>query len=377
MVASLKTGNVLIKNGHVTTTCGCCDNCPEDGKPRTDPQNEGTWVPSGSWPTKTWTFNANPGNSSGETWFFYGNIGTSKKGGSATTAEIQDYGNLCNWYSNRTAAPSDVTGFPESLNKRATRLPPSNAVIHVFSPMSTASYGPATVKKAYFWNNSQLVSGSTLTGTEASAEGAIIFTNGINNGTLYGGVTFNCIASFPIRNANNSGGIVYGGAVFNSDAVNQGTVNGGATFQGDRAENNGFVVSPFGSAIVNDGATFNAGFNVFNVGTVNGGAVFNGDAVNQIGAIVNGGATFNDSSLNSGTVNSGAVFNDTSQNLTNGRVNGGATFNDDACSTRVRGSCFATPCSRRFVAHPTDLPTCAGNAPAACDNSCAATCGCG
>ena len=130
----------------------CCRNDCGDSKPVTDPINEGTWVPSGSWRDGgvTWTFVENPGDESGETWFFFGFSDTSKKGGGASVAEQRDWGNLCNWYSNKATSPAGAMDTA-TFNKRATRLPPENAVVHIFTDVSTASVGPVTVKNAYFW----------------------------------------------------------------------------------------------------------------------------------------------------------------------------------------------------------------------------------
>jgi len=403
--------------------CPCCESgCGvADGKPRTDPANEGTWVPSGTWRGVggvTWTFTANPGNDSGETWFFYGSAATSRVGGSATVAERQDWGNICNWYSNKTTSPSTFTGFPGAFDKRATRLPPVDAVVHVYTDVSTVTAGPQTVHYAYFWSLSNFISGSEITSTAAAHDsvGGAVFNNGTDTfGTVNGGATFNNTAenrpggtvndgaTFNDDSNNLSGATVNVGAVFNDAADNFGAVNGGATFNNNSRN--------FDPGTVNDGATFNddstnfgdvnggATFNdaAGNADTVNGGATFNSTSGNAAtvndgatfndtsrnfnsivaaSATVNGGATFNDAADNSGTVNGGATFNNTSKNLSSGTVNGGATFNDAACSERTTGNFFSVPCDRKFVAHPTDLPTCNGTAPNGCANS-ADTCGCG
>ena len=386
--------------------CPCCESCGvADSKPRTDPANEGTWVPSGTWRGVggvTWTFTANPGDDSGETWFFFGASNTSKVGGGATLAEQQDWGNICNWYSNKNTSPSNLSGFPGAFDKRATRLPPVDAVVHIYTSVSTVTAGPQSVQYAYFWGLSDFISGSEITSTAAAHDsvGGAVFNNSTeNSGTVNGGATFNGGMPFNIDSEND--GVVNGGATFNKFADNNGTVNGGATFN-DNTDN-------LGGGTVNDGAVFNNGAENRN-GTVNGGATFNDTSENRLSGIVNGGATFNDLSQNLatvndgavfnddeenfdtvnggatfnnssennsfGTVNGGATFNDTSQNLSSGTVNGGATFNDAACSTRTVGNFFASPCTRKFVAHPTDLPTCNGTAPDGCANS-ADTCGCG
>lgn len=351
--------------------CGGSVGCEvSDGKPRTDPATEGTWTPSGTWgtfPGVTWTYSSTPSTTDGGTWFFYGSASTSKAGGGASVAEQQDWGNICNWYSNKTTSPSSVSNLGTVLDKRATRLPSSDAIVFIYGTVSTASSGPATVKLAYFYQ-SVLASGSTLE------------TTGSAHNTVYG-------AAFAIVGLNQ--GTANGGALFTDDSANEGTVNDGAEFVGPASQNRATVNggATFISNANNRGGTVNgsATFNEisFNAGTVNGSATFNDVAVNSaIGffvttlGVVNDGAVFNDNAVNDGTVNDGAEFNDAATNGSSGTVNGGATFNDAACSRRTIGSFSPAPCTRKFVAHPTDLPTCNGTANNGCVNS-LDTCGCG
>ena len=396
----------------------CCGGCGvADGKPRTDPKDEGTWMPSGTWRGVggvTWSFTANPGDESGETWFFYGSASTSRIGGNASIAERQDWYNICNWYSNKTTSPSTTSGLPTAFDKRATRLPPANAVVHIYTTVTTSSQGAATVKTAYGWSGALTgatlhLSGSEITTTQAAhdASGGFLFFGPVdtqrfdNFGTVHGGGTFakwarnwgtinngaqffsstqnfgtvNDGAEFDGANANNAGGIVNGGATFSgttsffSRNFNYGTINGGAVFDDYGLNDDTPTVG-----VVNGGATFND--NSGNGGTVNDGSTFNNSSVNDGTGTVNDGSTFNNSSVNNGTVNDGSTFNDSSRNGIFGTVNGGATFNGAACSTRTTGDFFATPCTRKFVAHPTDLPTCNGTAPNGCFTP-QATCGCG
>jgi len=439
----------------------CCGGCGvADGKPREDP-TDGVW-------------------------FFYGSSTTSKPGGSASTSEQQDWANICNWYSNKTTAPGSYSNLVTTLNKRALSLPPSNAVVHIYTTVTTTNSGPVTVKQAFFRQSSKFTGGSELTATEApqgtdfldnsqndgsTINGGARFvssgTKNINHAVVNGGATFsgasvnddstvNGGATFSGTSKNQNGAVVNDGASFSNSAQNfESVVNGGATFNGlssngffnavlaisysgtvndgaifnDSSENDGegvvnggavfndLATNRFAACIVNDGAEFNdeainngeinggATFNSLsaNLGDVNGGAVFNNDSYNW--DVVNDGAIFNDSSKNGrsavsgfvpGTVNDGATFNDTAENdsgffspstvnggavfngnsVNRGIVNGGATFNDAACSRRTTGNFAATPCTRKFVAHPTDLPTCNGTAPDGCANA-ADTCGCG
>jgi hypothetical protein len=327
--------------------CGCGVN---DGKPRTDPKDEGTWTFSGDWPDSqqngslSASFTANPGDDSGVTWFFYGSLNTSAPGRNATTEEQQDWGNLCNWYSNSLTAPH--IGGPD-LNKRASRLPPSSATVHIYSPASTASVGPQTVVTAYFWPEAGQQSGSLVAGSELTTTGTAhgtthgaVFAGGgtVNLGTVSGGAMFNAVnLSLPLAPGQPSDG-------------NYGTVNDGATFV--RGSDNWGTVE--------DGATFDL---ADNEGTVNGGATFL-SGINW--DLVNGGAVFDNGSVNIGTVNGGATFNDFASNSVSGTVNGGATFNDAACSFRFTGDYFNVPCDLQYVAHPTDLPTCNGTADSGC-----------
>jgi hypothetical protein len=321
-------------------------------------------VPSGSWRDGgvTWTFTENPGNESGETWFFYGSPSTSKKGGGASFDEQFDWGNLCNWYSSKTTSPSISAGIPLDFDKRATRLPPENAVVHIYSPVSKTPTGPATVKHAYFWGTSYLVGSAAITATSAAFDselGCVFNDFSSNYSTVNGGAMFN--------NFSANGSVVNGRATFNDASFNSFVINGGATFN-DFSQN-------LDNAVVNDGATFNNSSKNWDYSTVNGGATFNDSSQNLGQATVNGGATFNDSSQNVGfpaTVNGGAVFNNSSQNRDGAVVNGGATFNDSACSTLVT---LANGLAI-FAANSEEAPICNGSAPTYANRG-SATCGCG
>lgn len=329
----------------------CCGGCPADGKPVTDPKDEGTWIPSGTWKTGvTWTFQPNPGNESGETWFFFGSAATSSKTFPATTAQQRDWGNICNWYSHSNISPALVTrsgsfSFPNiAFTKRASRLPPANAVVHSYSVISSASLpnGGLEAKNIYFWRN-------------FAQQGSVISTTSPAHDSQGGAVFF----STPNLST------VFGGATFTQGGSNQATVNDGAEFYQDSAH--------FSSGVTNGGAVFWG--SSFVGGTINGGAQFYGTSV-LVSGTVNGGATFNESSRNFGTVNGGGVFYGNSFNGGTGTVNGGATFNDDACSEREVGG-FGPPCTRKFVTHPTDLPTCNGSALNGCSTNPFVSCGCG
>lgn len=396
--------------------CPCCEEgCGvADGKPRTDPVNEGTWVPSGTWRGVggvTWSFTANPGDDSGETWFFFGSTATSKVGGGATVEEREDWGNICNWYSNRTSNITTTPAVAGHFNKRATRLPPATAVVHVYTRVSTANAGPQVVEYIYFWGNSQHkgnLSSITATGFAHDSDKGAVFNNtstnlqfaAVDGGALFndtsenkasaivnGGAVFNqSSGNSGAFGSGTAGGVVNGGAVFNDNSVNEdkavvndgavfnnscanterGVVNGGAVFNNFSINNSFFLVD---ATVVNGGAVFNDNSQNDGHAIVNGGAVFNDDSLNFNFGVVNGGAVFNESAKNElfSVVNGGAVFNDNSSNGDESTVNGGATFNDAAASFRTVGNFFAVPCTRKFVAHPTDLPVCNGTALTGCD----------
>jgi hypothetical protein len=383
----------------------CCENCP-GSKPRTDPKDEGTWVPVVPWPDRTvsgnvfpyagvglnenWSFVEREVHGPGNTWFFFGSSSTSKVGGNATLEEQRDWGNLCNWYSAKSSAPPALLPlqiFQGLLTKRATLLPDEDAVIHVYSPISTASVGPQVVKNAYFWASPGVA--MTTTDTEITATETILSTGFVSVGALFhfgqnwgvinGGASFidPTPYSMPFTSATggnggnalnfpytNSDGIVNGGALFCGAAFNWAVVNGGAEFitqfsanrssQSDSSGSPGLrggtgVVNggaifrgarnqgPTTPAVVNDGAMFfsfaaaaggNLGVNGSNQGTINGGAEFFDSAAN--GRTINGGAVFNDTSTNGSVVNDGAVFNDASTNSFAGTINGGAEFFDQS-----------------------------------------------
>jgi hypothetical protein len=323
----------------------CCgDGCPADGRQRSDPKDEGTWVPSGSWPNVTWTFVPNPGDESGNTWFFYGSQSSSKKGAIASFEEQIDWGNLCNWYSALATTPSDLSSHPQ-LTRRATRLPPPGATVHIYSPVSTSVSGPITVKAAYVW------------GLMVAAELAVIYGEHSLTATHHAHGTTK-------------------GVVFSGRSQNRATVNGGARFCDSSV--NFRLTSTVG--VVNGGAVFAQ--EASNEGVVNDGAVFYDNSSNTAnGAVVNGGAAFYGTSSNGGTgfyeavVNGGAAFYESSRNEYVGTVNGGAAFFDNACSRRFTGSIYSSPCSRRFVAHPSDTPSCNGAALSGCSGA-SVSCGC-
>jgi hypothetical protein len=341
-----------------------------------------------------WTFASREDAGEGSTWFFYGSALTSKVGGGATTAEQQDWGNICNWYSAKSTSPAagqqtgpttlgmggSVGEALSTLTKRATRFPDENATIHVYTPISTATVGPRVVRNAYFWGDQQqiLTSDSDIECTDAlagitSASCGALFVNCSNLGIVRGGAGFmgtNRITDSAITNKlsignggnataggsyDNSDGEIIGHAFFSGHALNWATVTGTGYFYGTSTP---FLIgtsavngmdqsssSGMGYGSISDGAEFWGGRNIG--GSVENGAVFkvwNSDtATNAISfavfpfreGVINDGAEFNDDSINGGTVNGGAVFTDTSENRR--IVNGGAIFEDSSFNSDSAG----------------------------------------
>lgn len=377
----------------------CCEQCGRSYE-RSDPADEGTWIPSGSWKTGvTWAWQPSDGSGSGNTWYFYGSAATTTTADNTGSA-TRRWSNLCNWWSfNPRQDPTTFTAgggaFPAANAKRATRLPDENSVVFILTPVDTSQVtgGGVTVKTAYFY--STLFAGSLATTQSVldSTGGAIFSTTAVqqgnNSGTINGGATFTRVPGV-VEKAINSGtvnggaaffvgdnnGTVNGGASLHTTSTNSGTVNGGGTFN-DSARN---------ALTVSGGATFNGGSS--NTGTVGGGGTFNGMAVNGLVGVVNNAGTFTNASRNEGTVNGGATFSGTAKNswvvnggatfdgsATNevgGTVNGGATFNGDSCSSRVS---FING-QNVFAAHPTDAATCNTTKPTFA-NRVTQTCGCG
>jgi hypothetical protein len=412
--------------GFLFGVCSACcqEECPcsaiTPSKPCTDPADEGTWVPSGDYPDLTWTYDPDLKQpDAGGSWFFFGSASSSKVGGSATQEEQQDWGNLCNWYSVKNNTPPFRTSLPVDFPARATRLPPTNATVFIYTPVSTVLSGPVTVKAAYFYFSS-LVAGSDITTTdtayvgnaESASFGSVVYLDDVfltdatlsggalflrqssigsgatvnggaefnfrtnestargNFGTINGGAIFKN-SNFSATPRNRPGAVINGGAQFFGQCLNEGTVNDGAVFShvGAPAFTTATPRNSTG-AIVNGGAEFI--LDARNDGEVNDGAVFDGTSRNFFGT-VNGGGVFDDDASNAaGTVNGGGVFNDNAKNTssTSSTVNGGAEFKDAACSERSR----TVGGVRFFVAHPTDFPTCSGTAPPG--SNAAATCGC-
>lgn len=368
----------MMLGGPCSSCCG--ERCGVEDKPFASAGSQGSWIPSGQWytpgvnDTVSWSFSEESQN----TYFFYGSATTSRPGGGADLASRRDWTNPCNWYTAKTTAPSVFSTVATDLSHRATRVPPADAVVHVYTDVSTESMPglEAIVSNAYFWGTASLLFGSTITATLPAYDstGGIVFSrrsylgdvNSGNSGTINGGATFDlnqlgASVSFT--------GVVNGGARFLRGAENAGTVSGGAEFYS--------LGRNLAGAVINGGATFFWGSNQ---GTVNDSATF---FVGGNFGVVNGGALFYGSTSNgdirtsqSGIVNGGASFYDSSRNAANSVVNGIAIFNDAACSERTVGNPFANPCTRRFVTNSTDLPVCNGTAPPGCRFP-LSFCGCG
>lgn len=222
----------------------CCGGAPPcecaGGLPIVNPADFGPMTASGSWDTGagsvTFTYGAGSG---GKTYYFYGSECTSKDGGGASEVEQQDWGNLCNWYTDieRSSLQPYQAIIPGGrLTGRAASLPPTDAVVFILSPVSTAYSGPKTVATAYFYAN---LEGGTLTATANAHDSThpCVFTPGLstnstlgvyaagdgNKGTIEGGAKFAYYSG-------NTGTIASGGADFIGESYNAGDITGNTSF---------------------------------------------------------------------------------------------------------------------------------------------------
>jgi hypothetical protein len=393
MTIASKSGGLILKNGALARSCGCCCPCGST-LPCSDPADEGTWSPPpGEWGdtsligetgsvrhgagllAENWTFATREEAGPGSTWFFYGSPGTSLADPGfqgASVEQRQDWGNLCNWYSFKSTAPeAGRNNVGTSLLRRATRLPDENATVHIYSTVSTANVGPQTVRRAYFWADGpnsvfasptcDITCNGTIEGITSASCGALFY-NRINLGRIAGGAVLMGTSIDTVLmsqealsanggnatapNYNNSTGEIVGDALFCGNSQNMAVVTGTAYFYGRRAVNGVKSVFPAGLGYVSNGAVFWGGNNI---GIVDGGAVFRSWPGNPAGVvtgnqqsffpnpvrngIINGGALFLDNTANSGEVYNGAVFRNQSFNTGGGLtgfVFGGAVFQDSA-----------------------------------------------
>jgi hypothetical protein len=340
--------------------CSCCGSsaCADTSLPFSDPENEGTWVPSGTFPSIVWTFVPYSPETPGNTWFFSG----SPDGGTIAAERIaSDWFNPCNWWSHRTVAPSEPrvsgSGTDGSFTKRATRLPPSNAVVHIYTDLVISS--PVSVQAAYFWRKN---------GAQGEGSGsARNLYNRLRGGTMVAtGTVYGANAGFWLEDTSITANIspveLNGNVAFRRQT--RVTTSAGAPYFGFTV--NGDVDMAVGAS--GPGCDLR--------GAVNGYVESRGRCL--VSATISAGAKFyDDSTMQGGTISGGAEFYDTSRFTActfgvapfTGQVNGGATFFDDA-----RSCCVIDSGGRKFSAHPTELPTCSGTAPAGTPN--VSSCGC-
>jgi len=120
------------------------------------------------------------------------------------------------------------------LTGKASSLPPTDAVVHIFTPVSTATSGPKTVATAYFW--ASLESGTVTASVNAydSPHPCLFYPGSTysygtytsqpgNKGTVYGGAKF-------INYSGNLGTIASGGATFIEGSFSSGDITGDAVF---------------------------------------------------------------------------------------------------------------------------------------------------
>ena len=307
----------------------CCDRCG-GSFPYTNPANEEIWTPSGAWPSPSWSSSAVPGGQDGN-WFFFAD------GNFVSSIPATDWTNLCNWYSAIDSTDPSQAREPIPIQplyiwngiRRATTLPPPGAVVHIYSPVSTANLpgSEAFVRQAYFWPNSQLLQGSRVTtsGTIPETHGGSVFLGGAQNrGEIVGN------ASFFTQSLNSSTGTITGNAAFFGRAFNSGHVSGDGAFT--TADNLGTIAGDavFVSASTNQGSVSGAAEfdGSTNLGSVAQQSVFRNNSYNSGAA--NGGADFFDDSWNAlggpASVTGLARFYDRSQNLTQGVVAGTGEF---------------------------------------------------
>ena len=308
----------------------CCDDRCGGPFPYTNPANEEIWTPSGAWPSPAWASSAVPGGQDGN-WFFFAD------GNFVSSIPATDWTNLCNWYSAIDSTDPSQAREPIPIQplyiwngiRRATTLPPPGAVVHIYSPVSTANLpgSEAFVRQAYFWPNSQLLQGSRVTtsGTIPETHGGSVFLGGAQNrGEIVGN------ASFFTQSLNSSTGTITGNAAFFGRAFNSGHVSGDGAFT--TADNAGTIAGDavFVSASTNQGSVSGAAEfdGSTNLGSVAQQSVFRNNSYNSGAA--NGGADFFDDSWNAlggpASVTGLARFYDRSQNLTQGVVTGTGEF---------------------------------------------------
>lgn len=333
----------------------CCEpGCKiPDGKPRTDPKDEGTWVPSGTWDTGvTFTFVPNPGDESGDTWFFYGSRSTSTLDGAADASEQRDWFNICNWYSHSSVDPmAGYSSFSASnLPKRATRLPPETATVFVLSDVAASE--PVTVSKLYARGSASIISGDfTATGSAHDSPGGIVLYNlGVtssfeNNSSNFlrsgvkcaGAKVANVVGDVhmvhigPTRLPSCSG-LIDGNVVAKGSGYIGGEITGTVDAY-DAVSVAGLVPATVGNLVtmhdnssvgLQDGSVFSSGI------------VFNNSSRGR--SDFTGNATFNDSSECEGEVTGNCTFHDTSLLDFFANIIGNAEFYDNAiCYGTVTG----------------------------------------
>lgn len=167
-----------------------CDDKPLYEPVLTGDSSFGTWGPAGTVPA---------GSPGGKIYYFYGSAATSRPGGGASTAEQEDWNNLCNWYSERRAgSPYQWTS---SFTKRPSTTPPTDATVFIYTPISLNQ--PRTVVAAYFIGTvgvePVLKAGDTLTCTGSAYDspgGAVFHGGGTVAGTLNTGAKFSYVVKF-------------------------------------------------------------------------------------------------------------------------------------------------------------------------------------
>jgi len=409
--------------------CGCCHST---SLPVTDPQDEGTWVPSGTWPNVTWSFVPNQGDKSGNTWYFY-------RPGLQSGQKASWY-DPCNWYSRLELSPSEPTA-PAYLTCQANRLPPDTATVIVFSPMSYVDCAgnvdstlsvEARASRFYFFNNGASYMSVLARDFAHNSDYGTVFCDSYfaNQGSVAYGALF--------VSSNNWGGVYNGARFINSSNQRSYGVSGKATstnttvdvvfeqsstnwnsmgfdnpyapgrtqygvqgyqrvryatkfnnslnsaqvyFDGyfeNGATNNH---TGYGNATFND--SYHGGSSTTSTTRIYGDATFAGASAtfglcpprDCIASVIEGNATFSDTSIHRGDIYGTATFSGSAVCETLGVVYGNATFQDAACAKRVAvvGGVSKFQVNK---ATGTGATICSGTAPTYATAG-SATCGCG
>jgi hypothetical protein len=377
--------------------CPCCGcGLTGDGKPRQDPDD-------------------------GETYYFYGSAQTSAPGRLATLEEIQDWGNLCNWYTAKDGPASDLsnvytggsgTWTAVAFPVRANELPHEAATVHVYTGVfekngfeatrqscSILSFGDVTIKNLYVYGDNRLIGGTfNIAGQFYTYNQSQITADLVGNGQLFGSsrihqkvignATFHensyVFNNFPIKpaltgtfnfydNSSNQGGIITGNTVFNNFSYNEGNIFGNVLC---------YDISRVGGLIKGNMKFYDQSQlfeSLLLITAVEGDVEFYGSSAFRGGKIY-GTATLSENSFSSrgvpfSTVNGTLLAKDNAR-ISSTEVNGTAIISDAACITQWRFNSDVVGCGAEFSPFGNVVLSCPEGAIKFCDDP-TAPCGCG